>query len=785
MKKYFSIFCLALFFWATNGAFAQNQFTIKGKVMGTDGEPVPGATIQLAAEGGTSGTVSDQEGDFTIRVGREGNHTITIRAVGYQSLTKELATGQAASLQLAADVLHLEGVVVTGTRNERDRATAPVVVNITDQRIFRASQAVSLSEGLRFQPGLRVENNCQNCGFTQLRMNGLGGPYTQILVDSRPVFSALNGVYGLEQIPVAMVERIEVVRGGGSALYGANAIAGTVNIITREPTEDYVEAGLNSGLIGGQVMEHTLSLNGAKVSQDGRRGVSLFGSGRSRNPLDLNDDGFSELTLQRNLALGGKTFFKTKGRGKLTAEFHFIRERRRGGNLFERPPHQADIAEQIQQQVFGGQIAYESFSADFRTRYSVYGSAQRTLRDSYYGGGGNSPDPEARAQALRQYGNTTDLIAVGGVQLTHTLGKANQGLVLTAGAEAQHNEVDDQMPGYNRQIAQRVNGLGSYAQLEWKMAKRLTLLAGGRFDYLDLRGNYNFGVGETSANDRTFAVFNPRTSLLWQTGKYSRVRMGYARGFRPPQAFDEDLHIETLGGVAQFIRIDRNLRSETSDSFTASFDLTKSNPVRPLSLLVEGFYTRLNNPFVLEFSGETTAGGTAFVSEKRNGSGAYTTGLNLEAMYAIGSRWQFQAGATLQQARYVRPEAVLEDPNTGDPILTSRILRTPDVYGYALVTAKVYKTHQLSLTSVLTGPMTVPNERTSELMRTPAFAEFNFKWAKEIKLARHSYLEVSAGVQNIFNSFQRDLEVGPGRDAGYVYGPIRPRTVFAAAKFHY
>lgn len=785
MKKYITIFALIICFNFINVAFSQNQFTLKGRIMEAGGDPIPGATIQLAAQGTASGTVSDQEGRFSIKVNKEGTHTVIIRAVGYQSLTKDLITGETTEIQLAADVLHLEGVVVTGTRNERDRSTAPVVVNISDQRIFNAAQAVSLSEGLRFQPGLRIENNCQNCGFTQLRMNGLSGPYTQILVDSRPIFSALNGIYGLEQIPVAMVERIEVVRGGGSALYGTNAIAGTVNIITREPVEDYFEVGINSGLINGKVFEHTLNANGASISKDGNRGISLFGSARTRNPLDINNDGFSELTLQRNIAIGSKAFWKTQNRGKYTAEMHFIRERRRGGNLFDRAPHETDIAEQIVQHVYGSQIAYEGYSANYRTRYAVYASGQQTFRDSYYGGGGNSPDPEERAQALLYYGNTADLIMVAGVQLTHSIGKMDKGITLTAGVEAQHNHVDDRMPGYNRRIEQRVNGMASYAQLEWKPLERLTLLAGGRFDMMDLKGTYDFGVGETAKNNRTFAVFNPRTSLLWQTGKFSRIRAGYARGFRSPQAFDEDLHIKTLGGTAQFIRINNELRSETSDSFTASFDLTRNNPVRPFSLLIETFYTRLNNPFVLEFSGETTAGGTAFVSEKRNGRGAYTTGVNLETMYAIGSRWQFQAGATLQQARYIQSEAVLANPTTGAEILTDRLLRTPDVYGYALVTAKVLKTHQLSLTGVFTGPMTVPNERSSTLVSTQGFTELNLKWAKQVKVARHSNMELSTGVQNILNSFQPDLEVGANRDAGYIYGPIRPRTVFAALKFHY
>ena len=125
--------------------------------------------------------------------------------------------------------------VVVATRNETTRRMAPTLVNVVSMKTFENTNSTCLAQGLNFQPGVRVENNCQNCGFQQVRINGLDGPYTQILIDSRPIFSALSGVYGLEQIPANMIDRVEVMRGGGSALFGSSAIAGTINIITKEP----------------------------------------------------------------------------------------------------------------------------------------------------------------------------------------------------------------------------------------------------------------------------------------------------------------------------------------------------------------------------------------------------------------------------------------------------------------------------------------------------------------------------------------------------------------------
>ena len=124
-------------------------------------------------------------------------------------------------------------------------------MNVIGPKLLDVTQSVCLAQGLNFQPGVRTEDNCQNCGFTQVRINGLDGHYSQILVNSRSVFSSLNGVYGLEQIPANMIDRVEVVRGGGSALFGASAIGGTINIITKEPIRNSATFGHTFMSIGG------------------------------------------------------------------------------------------------------------------------------------------------------------------------------------------------------------------------------------------------------------------------------------------------------------------------------------------------------------------------------------------------------------------------------------------------------------------------------------------------------------------------------------------------------
>ena len=212
-------------------------------------DPIRGATVRV----GTRGAVTDRAGTVVLH-GMPDTSVVITRMMGYAEhrdtliLTSVLTN---VSVELLSRAVTTKDVTVTASRHEQSREESPVIVTVSDQQVFRAAQAVSLSEGLSYQPGLRLENNCQNCGFTQVRLNGMQGPYTQILVDSRPVFSALNGVYGLEQIPASMVDRIEVIRGAGSAMYGAGAIAGTVNIITRDPLTSSASVSSTTSWING------------------------------------------------------------------------------------------------------------------------------------------------------------------------------------------------------------------------------------------------------------------------------------------------------------------------------------------------------------------------------------------------------------------------------------------------------------------------------------------------------------------------------------------------------
>ncbi|HDP54536.1 MAG TPA: PEGA domain-containing protein, partial [Bacteroidetes bacterium] len=323
----FSLFVLLFI----SSAFAQKRTDahLIGHVI-NGGEHIPFANVYL--KGTTIGTSTDETGHYRMINLPEGTYTVVATAIGYKPAEKEVTIVAGKTLEVnfkvSEDAIGLEEVVITGDRNEQSRRESSVVVNTVSPKTFTMTQSVILGEGLNFTPGLRMENNCQNCGFTQLRMNGLEGPYSQILINGRSIFSGLAGVYGLELIPSNMVDRVEVIRGGGSALYGSNAIAGTVNLILKEPINNSYEFGVNSMLSGvgmdlvpSLIPDNTANFSATAVSSDIKTGLAVFGFVRNRNPFDANNDGYSELSSIENTSVGARAFHRFGHRSKLSVDF--------------------------------------------------------------------------------------------------------------------------------------------------------------------------------------------------------------------------------------------------------------------------------------------------------------------------------------------------------------------------------------------------------------------------------------------------------------------------------
>ena len=744
-----------LFFGLSASAQSEYDAHLVGHVIDEKtGEHLPYVNIQI--KGTNIGTVTDESGHYFLKNLTPGRVTVVVSYVGYETEELPVVIKENTTTELKVAIREaaqqLNSVVVTANRYATKRQEAATIVNVLSPKLFETTAVACVADVLNYQPGLRVESTCGNCGKTELRINGLQGQYSQILMDSRPVFSSLASVYGLEQVPAAMIDRIEVVRGGASAVYGANAIAGVVNIITKEPVRNFVNIRNTSGINDKASYDINTELNASVMTDNRKIGAYLFASHRTRSPYDRDDDGFTEPPQLRSTTAGTRVFFKTSGYSKIVAEYHHTTDFRRGGNLLDLPPHEADITEQLRHNIDAGSLAFDWYSPDNRHYVTAYSAIQHIGRESYFGAG---KDPNA-------YGASKDLTSNTGLQYRFSYPCGLMTGDLTVGAEYTFNGLQDKMIGYHRDLKQDVHVVGAYAQNEWKN-ETWSALIGARLE---------------KHNMLMMPVCNPRATVRYTPLEGLVLRVGYSSGYRAPQAYDEDLHVAAVGGQVSLITLDPNLKPEYSHSASLSADWYRRFGPCELNLTAEGFYTYLKDVFYLREDGRDADGN--LLMTRTNADGAWVGGLNLEGrlnMQLSSVNLQFSLGYTFQQSRYLSPLQWSPDVPA-----QSRMLRTPDNYGYFLLDIQPLHGFTISLNGKATGSMIVPHMAgyvpQDEETVTKPFWDLGIRLAYEIHLYKHYGLEVSGGVKNVLDQFQTDLDKGPDRDANYIYGPTQPRTYF-------
>lgn len=737
------------------------------------GEHVPFVVIKV--KGTTIVTTTDNTGHFYLKNLPEGTFGIEARYLGYSSQTINVTIkkekSQEVNFTLNPNDTDIDEVVVSANRNETKRSMAPNLVNVIGSKVFDITQSTCLAKGLNFQPGVRTEDDCQNCGFTQVRINGLDGHYSQILVNSRPVFSSLNGVYGLEQIPANMIDRVEVVRGGGSALFGASAIGGTINIITKEPLHNSATFAHNFMSQGGaNSFDNVTTGNVSLVTNDNKAGVYAYGQTRTRQGYDYGGDGYTELPELNNQTFGLNSFLRLNPYSKLSLQYHGIHEFRRGGNKLNQAPHEANIAEQVEYNIQGGGLTYDFYLPNEKNRLSAYFSFQTTSRKSYYGGIGDGTE-EDKETAEKAYGTTHNFTYVVGSQYVYSFDKLLfMPSDLTLGGEYNFDGLKDFIIGYDRHFKQDVRIGSFFFQNEWKN-KQWSFLVGGRLDKHNLVDHI---------------IFSPRANLRFNPTENVNLRVTYAGGFRAPQAFDEDLHVGVVGGERLVTTLAKNLKEERSNSFSVSADLYHRFGNVQTNLLIEGFYTDLNNVFALRQLSQPDAQGNT-VQERYNAYGAKVFGVNIEGK-ATFTRWSsLQAGVTLQQSHY--NEAIAWNDEVPKQKF-KKMMRTPDVYGYFTASFTPIKRFTASVTGNYTGSMLVGHAAGSGVdepvaVNTPNFMEVNMKLAYDFAIYKYITLQINGGIQNITNAYQKDFDKGWNRDSGYIYGPSLPRSYFVGLKVSY
>ena len=715
---------------------------------------------------------TNSKGYFYIDTIPYGTYTVTGEFAGYTKVTKTFILDEnnqklELNFNLNENLNLLDEIVLTGSKTYKRQTNSAVIVGIINSETLNNIQACNLSEGLKFQPGLRVETDCQTCNYTQLRMNGLAGGYSQILINGRPIFSPLTGLYGLEQLPTNMIEKIEVVRGGGSSLYGSSAIGGTVNIITKIPKKNSYELNSFYQNINGKADDIVFSGNASLVSENKNSGVAFFFNHRDRDWYDENDDNYSELSKLENTSFGTNVFFLPKDNQKLEISISNLNEYRYGGEMVEKPAYLTQQSEERTTNVWMGSADYQMNFNDDNSSFITYAAWQNTKRKHYTG---IFPDQEPEIQAHLEnppYGTSNVTTLQGGFQLNHKVYDFIKGTnTFILGTEYVHDDVFDEISTYNYLIDQTTKDIGVFLQSDWEVSPSLTFLSGVRLDKHNLIDNL---------------VFSPRLSLLYKYKANTQFRLSYGTGFRAPQAFDTDLHIAFAGGGVSRVSLSPNLIPEKSQSYSASINYDKPTEHYIVGFTLEGFYTRLNDAFFLQPIGQDEFGE---LFEKQNGQGATVKGVTLELRANLAKKIQFETGFTIQSSEFDNAVKYIEGVEG-----IRKFTRTPNDYGYATLSFKPSKKFNANLNYVYTGKMIMPhfagapNQLVDEMYTSDAFSELSAKIGYTIEIEKtQSNLEFYGGVKNIFNSYQSNFDIGKNRDSNFVFGPSLPRTIYVGIK---
>ncbi|MCB9348246.1 MAG: TonB-dependent receptor plug domain-containing protein [Lewinellaceae bacterium] len=253
----------------------------------------------------------------------------------------------------------------------------------------------------------------------------------------------------MEQIPVNMIERIEVVRGGGSALYGSSAIGGTVNVITKIPKENGYNLSFTHQNINGGADDNIISGNATVVAKEGRSGISVFVNNRSRAWYDHNKDNFSELPELSNNSFGANLFVLPKDNQKLELSLSSLNEYRYGGEMVDPPAHLAQQSEERTHKVFIGSLDYQANFNNDNSSFIAYLAGQHTGRNHYTGIIPEDSMEVALHLADPPYGTSTNTTFQGGAQFNHRVSNFPGGSnVLTLGVEYLADDVLDVIPAY-------------------------------------------------------------------------------------------------------------------------------------------------------------------------------------------------------------------------------------------------------------------------------------------------------------------------------------------------
>lgn len=549
---------------------------------------------------------------------------------------------------------NLDEVVVTGTLKEVRRMESPVPVEVYTPVFFKKNPTPNIFDALQNVNGVRPQLNCNVCNTGDIHINGLEGPYTMVLIDGMPIVSSLSTVYGLSGIPNSLVERIEIVKGPASSLYGSEAVGGLINIITKKPTSAPL---FSADLFSTTWREYNVDL-GFKFKAGNKAtvltGINYFNYG---NIVDNNHDNFTDVTLQNRISIFQKWNFERKNNRLLSIAARYFNEDRWGGDT------------RWTKAFRGGDSIYgESI---YTKRWEFIGNYQLPVREkmmlsfSY-----NDHDQDSR------YG-TTSYIAQQRIAFSQlTWDKTLKNHDLLAGAALRYTFYDDNTPSTatadsikQQNQPQKTWLPGVFVQDEITLTANHKLLLGFRYDYNSIHGN----------------IYTPRVAYKWSINDKNIVRLNAGTGYRVVNLFTEE-HAALTG--ARTVEVRSELQPERTYNLNLNY-LKKMYAKNGtfIGLDATAWYTYFNNRIVPDFETDPNK----IIYDNLNGY-AVSKGVSANIDVAFLNGLKILAGATFQDVSTVeggiKEQQILTENFTGTWAVSYKIKKlnlgidyTGNVYG--------------------------------------------------------------------------------------------------------
>jgi len=647
---------------------------------------------------------TDSTGVYSIKNIKADSYQIQAFCKGYERLTKSITLKDTENLILNFELVSLDYVqsakVISGTLKEVSRQESPLCVEVFKSTYFKKNPTSNIFEALQNINGVRPQLNCNICNTGDIHINGLEGPYSMVLIDGMPIVSSLSTVYGLSGIPNSLIERIEIVKGPASSLYGSEAVGGLINIITKNPKNAPLFSLDIFGTSWGEYnTDFSFKLNAGKKASV-LTGINYF---NFQNRIDKNYDNFTDMTLQNRISVFQKwNFQRTKNR-IFSIAARYMYEDRWGGEL------------QWRKEFRGGDSIYgESI---YTKRWEILGNYQLPTKEKILLSYSFNNHNQNSVYGLTSY-KAQQNIAFAQVTWDKKIG-INDFLIGTA---LRYTFYDDNTPATstadstnNQNQPQKTLLPGIFFQNEISISKKHKILGGFRYDYNNYHGN----------------IFTPRIAYKWDINKKNIFRLNAGTGFRVVNLFTED-HAALTG--ARIIEIKNTLKPEQSYNTNLNF-IKKifSKKGTFVGIDASAFYTYFNNRIVGDYETDPNK----IMYDNLNGY-AESKGISLNTDISFSNSFKIIIGATL-----------MENTLTENRISNQQIL-TENFTGIWAISYKIKKAKlSVDYTGNVYSPMRLPLLGNSD----PRNAYSPWWSIQNIQLTfdGFKYFQLYGGVKNLLN----------------------------------